>query len=99
MNDQIKQMVSPNIQTVYLIIEIKSNYTDRSIGEKTNPIRKCSRSFCNTAVEHVGIVKMKRAIEGMMPKTRLGDQQVKKLRIFVGPKHSMHAQNPTPVNI
>lgn len=42
---------------------------------------------------------LKRAIEGMMPKTRLGDQQVKKLRIYVGPDHSMHAQNPTPVNI
>ncbi len=42
---------------------------------------------------------LKRAIEGMMPKTRLGDQQVKKLRIFVGSDHSMQAQNPTPVNI
>jgi large subunit ribosomal protein L13 len=42
---------------------------------------------------------LKRAIEGMMPKTRLGDQQVKKLRIYVGPDHTMQAQNPTPVNI
>lgn len=42
---------------------------------------------------------LKRAIEGMMPKTRLGDQQVVKLRIFVGPDHTMQAQNPTPVNM
>lgn len=42
---------------------------------------------------------LKRAIEGMMPKTRLGDQQVRKLRIFAGPEHTMQAQNPTPVNI
>jgi large subunit ribosomal protein L13 len=41
---------------------------------------------------------LKRAIEGMMPKTRLGGQQVRKLRIFAGPEHTMQAQNPTPLN-
>ena len=39
------------------------------------------------------------AIKGMMPKTRLGGQQVKKLRIYSGPEHTMQAQNPTPVNL
>jgi large subunit ribosomal protein L13 len=39
------------------------------------------------------------AIKGMMPKTRLGGQQVKKLRIYKGPDHSMTAQKPIPVNI
>lgn len=40
-----------------------------------------------------------RAIKGMMPKTRLGGQQVTKLRIYAGPKHAMQAQNPIPVNM
>ncbi len=39
------------------------------------------------------------AIKGMMPKTRLGGQQVKKLRIYKGADHSMKAQKPIPVNI
>jgi len=39
------------------------------------------------------------AIKGMMPKTRLGGQQVKKLRIYKGADHSMTAQKPIPVNI
>ncbi len=39
------------------------------------------------------------AIKGMMPKTRLGDQQIKKLRIFKGARHDMEAQKPIPVNI
>jgi large subunit ribosomal protein L13 len=39
------------------------------------------------------------AIKGMMPKTRLGGQQVKKLRIYKGANHTMQAQNPIPVNI
>lgn len=40
-----------------------------------------------------------RAIKGMMPKTRLGKQQVRKLRIFAGTEHDMQAQNPIPVNL
>lgn len=39
------------------------------------------------------------AIKGMMPKTRLGGQQVKKLRIYAGPDHDMTAQKPIPVNM
>lgn len=42
---------------------------------------------------------LERAIKGMMPKTRLGGQQVKKLRIYAGTDHQMKAQNPIPVNI
>lgn len=38
------------------------------------------------------------AIHGMMPKTRLGGQQVRKLRIYKGDSHDMQAQNPIPVN-
>jgi large subunit ribosomal protein L13 len=39
------------------------------------------------------------AILGMMPATRLGRQQGKKLRLFVGTEHGMEAQNPIKVNI
>ncbi len=42
---------------------------------------------------------LERAIKGMMPKTRLGGQQVKKLRIYKGGEHDMTAQNPIPVTI
>ena len=42
---------------------------------------------------------IERAVKGMMPKTRLGGQQVKKLRIYKGAEHDMKAQNPIPVNL
>jgi large subunit ribosomal protein L13 len=42
---------------------------------------------------------LERAIHGMMPKTRLGGQQVRKLRIYKGDSHDMQAQNPIPVNL
>ncbi len=37
------------------------------------------------------------AIHGMMPKSRLGRQQMKKLRICAGSEHEVQAQKPTPV--
>lgn len=42
---------------------------------------------------------LERAIQGMMPKTRLGSQQLRKLRVFKGKEHGLDAQQPTLVNI
>lgn len=42
---------------------------------------------------------LRSAIEGMMPKSRLGKQQVKKLRIFAGEQHEMEAQKPIAVTV
>ena len=42
---------------------------------------------------------LRRAIEGMVPNSRLGKQQVKKLRIFAGEQHDLSAQQPTPVTV
>jgi large subunit ribosomal protein L13 len=42
---------------------------------------------------------LEHAIKGMMPKTRLGSQQLRKLRIYKGASHDMDAQKPIPVNI
>lgn len=38
------------------------------------------------------------AIHGMVPRSRLGRQQMKKLRIYAGEKHDVPAQKPIPVN-
>ena len=38
-----------------------------------------------------------RAVQGMVPKSRLGRQQLKKLRIHAGEAHASHAQKPTLV--
>jgi large subunit ribosomal protein L13 len=39
------------------------------------------------------------AVKGMMPRTRLGRQQLKRLRIYAGEEHDMQAQQPILVNI
>jgi len=40
-----------------------------------------------------------RAVKGMMPKTRLGRQQLKKLKIYAGPEHPHEAQRPEPYEV
>ncbi len=42
---------------------------------------------------------VRRSIRGMLPKTRLGRQQIKKLKIYAGPDHPHAAQNPQPLVI
>lgn len=42
---------------------------------------------------------VQRAVEGMMPKTRLGRQQFKKLRVYAGAEHNQAAQQPVQVDI
>jgi large subunit ribosomal protein L13 len=42
---------------------------------------------------------IRHAVKGMMPKTRLTEAQMKKLRIYAGDQHDMQSQAPVPVNI
>lgn len=42
---------------------------------------------------------LRHAVKGMMPKTRLTEAQMKKLRIFAGDKHGMDAQKPIVVTV
>ncbi len=39
------------------------------------------------------------AVRGMMPKTRLARQQLRKLKIYAGPEHPHAAQNPQPYEV
>jgi large subunit ribosomal protein L13 len=38
-------------------------------------------------------------VRGMLPKTTLGRQQLKKLKVYAGPDHPHAAQKPAPFEI
>ena len=42
---------------------------------------------------------VRRSVRGMVPKTRLGRQQLTKLKVYAGPEHPHVAQNPQPLVI
>lgn len=42
---------------------------------------------------------VERAVKGMLPKTPLGKQMGRKLKVYAGPSHSHQAQQPEPMTI
>jgi large subunit ribosomal protein L13 len=42
---------------------------------------------------------LRKAVRGMMPRTRLGRQQFRKLKIYAGPEHPHEAQDPQPYEV
>jgi large subunit ribosomal protein L13 len=38
------------------------------------------------------------AVKGMLPRNRLGRQQLRKLRVYAGPEHPHEAQKPKPID-
>jgi len=42
---------------------------------------------------------VRRSIRGMLPKTRLGRQQLTKLKVYAGPNHPHAAQQPQPLDV
>jgi len=39
------------------------------------------------------------AIQGMLPKTKLGKQMYRKLKVYAGPKHPHQAQQPVEMTV
>jgi large subunit ribosomal protein L13 len=42
---------------------------------------------------------LRKAVRGMMPRTRLGRKQFGKLKIYAGPEHPHEAQDPQPYEV
>lgn len=66
-------------------------YTGAIGGLRQVPYRTMKARKPEYIIEH--------AVKGMMPKTRLSNAQLKRLRIFAGSEHNMQAQQPIQANI
>jgi large subunit ribosomal protein L13 len=42
---------------------------------------------------------VRRAVKGMLPRTRLGRAQLRKLKVYAGPDHPHAAQKPEPMEV
>jgi large subunit ribosomal protein L13 len=42
---------------------------------------------------------IRKAVKGMLPRNRLGRQQITKLKVYAGPDHPHEAQKPEPMEI
>lgn len=66
-------------------------YTGFMSGMREIPYRVMKARKPHYILEH--------AVSGMMPKTRLSRQQLKRLRVYAGAEHDQAAQKPIHVNI
>jgi large subunit ribosomal protein L13 len=58
-------------------------------GEKHTTVARIRASHPERLITH--------AVKGMLPKNRLGDALLTKLKVFKGPKHDHTAQQPAPL--
>ena len=65
-------------------------YTGHMSGLREVPFRTMQARNPAFPVEH--------AVRGMMPKSRLGKQQLRRLRVFAGAEYDLAAQKPIVVN-
>lgn len=66
-------------------------HTGAMSGMREVPYRTMKDRKPEYIVEH--------AVRGMMPKTRLANAQLKRLRVFAGAEHDLEAQQPIQANI
>lgn len=83
--EQVKVTGSKEAQKIYRY------YTGSMSGLREIPYRVMKGRKPEYIIEH--------AVKGMMPKSRLGKQQLRKLRVFAGKEHDLSAQQPISVNI
>lgn len=83
--DKVKVTGAKEAQKIYRY------YTGSMSGLREIPYQTMKARKPQYIIEH--------AVKGMMPKTRLARQQIKKLRVFAGTEHDLGAQQPIQVNI
>lgn len=57
-----------------------------------------ARSFRNLREKHPERI-IEHAVRGMLPKNPLGRAMLKKLKVYAGPEHRHHAQNPKSIKV
>lgn len=70
--------------------KVYRHYTGHINGMRETPYRVMKDRHPERIIEH--------AVHGMLPRTKLGRSQKKRLRVFAGAEHTMTAQKPIQVN-
>jgi len=60
-------------------------------GLKETPLRKMLQEKPEEVI--------RLAVRGMLPKNRLRDRRMKRLKVYAGPEHPHKAQNPKPIEL
>jgi len=102
-----KPTFTPHVDTGDFVIVINAEKIQVSGKKRTQKLYRHhtgyighlkTRTFEQLQAKHPERI-IEKAVKGMIPHTRLGRQQIKKLKVYAGTKHPHQAQLPTPMTI
>ena len=102
-----KPIYTPHVDTGDFIVVINASkitvtgnkMQDKMYYKHTGYIGNMKSSNLATMMKKNPETVLMKSVRGMLPKTKLGNAMIKKLRVFSGPEHTHSAQSPKPLEI
>jgi large subunit ribosomal protein L13 len=102
-----KPIYTPHVDTGDFIVVINASkitvtgnkMQDKMYYKHTGYIGNLKSANLATMMKKNPETVLMKSVRGMLPKTKLGNAMIKKLRVFSGPEHTHTAQSPKPLEI
>ena len=102
-----KPIYTPHVDTGDFIVVINASkitvtgnkMQDKMYYKHTGYIGNLKSANLATMMKKSPETVLMKSVKGMLPKTKLGNAMIKKLRIFSGPEHTHTAQSPKPLEV
>ena len=102
-----KPIYTPHVDTGDFIVVINASkitvtgnkMEDKMYYKHTGYIGNMKAANLATMMKKNPETVLMKSVRGMLPKTKLGNAMIKKLRVFSGPDHTHTAQSPKPLEI
>jgi large subunit ribosomal protein L13 len=102
-----KPIYTPHVDTGDFIVVINASkitvtgnkMQDKIYYKHTGYIGNLKSANLATMMKKNPETVLMKSVRGMLPKTKLGNAMIKKLRVFSGPEHTHTAQSPKPLEI
>ena len=102
-----KPIYTPHVDTGDFIVVINASkitvtgnkMQDKMYYKHTGYIGNLKSANLATMMKKSPETVLMKSVRGMLPKTKLGNAMIKKLRIFSGPEHTHIAQSPKPLEV
>ena len=102
-----KPIYTPHVDTGDYIVVVNASkirvtgkkMTDKVYYKHTGYIGNLKSENLETMLEKYPERVLMKSVRGMLPKSKLGNAIIKKLRVFAGPEHTHIAQQPEPLEL
>ena len=102
-----KPIYTPHVDTGDYIVVVNASkirvtgnkMTDKIYYKHSGYIGNLKSENLETMLEKYPEKVLMKSVRGMLPKSKLGNAMIKKLRVFAGPEHTHIAQQPEPLEL